>query len=134
MSFRRALWGLAFALCLAANPSAVRAQGDYLDVLIVKVKPEKLPEFQANTKKYADSNRRANGDRWITLESVYGEGNVYMFTSSRGSYADIDTAGDAEMAAVEKIYGKGAWPRLQQDFNNCLLSSRTEFRRRRWDL
>src|SRR5712664_3852813 len=44
MSFRRALWALAVAVCLAA-PVAVQAQGDYLDVFMVKVKPEKTPNF-----------------------------------------------------------------------------------------
>lgn len=133
MSSRRALWALAAAVCLAA-PVAAQAQGDYLDVFIVKVKPEKLAEFQANSKKYAEANRRANGDRWIALESVYGESNVYMFTSTRKDYADIDKAFDAEMAAVEKVYGKGSFQKLQQDFNNTIVWSRSEFRRRRWDL
>jgi len=133
MLFRRALWALAMAVCLAA-PVAVLAQGDYLDVLTVKVKPEKLAEFQALTKKYADSNRRFQGDRWIALETVYGEGNVYVFTSARKDYADIDTAGDAEQAAITKAFGKDATQKLQQDFNNCLVWTRSEFRRRRWDL
>jgi len=44
MSFRRALWALAVAVCLAA-PVAVQAQGDYLDVFMVKVKPEKTADF-----------------------------------------------------------------------------------------
>lgn len=133
MSSRKALWALAAAVCLAA-PVAAQAQGDYLDVFIVKVKPEKLAEFQANSKKYAEANRRANGDRWIALESVYGESNVYMFTSTRKDYADIDKAFDAEMAAVEKVYGKGSFQKLQQDFNNTIVWSRSELRRRRWDL
>src|SRR5947207_15564675 len=89
MSFRRALWALAVVVCLAA-PIAVQAQGDYLDVFVVKVKPEKLADFQALTKKWADANRRFNGDRWLALEAVYGEGNVYQFTSTRKDYADID--------------------------------------------
>ena len=133
MSSRKALWALAAAVCLAA-PLAAQAQGDYLDVFIVKVKPEKTAEFQANSKKYAEANRRANGDRWIALESVYGESNVYMFTSTRKDYADIDKAFDAEMAAVEKVYGKGSFQKLQQDFNNTIVWSRSELRRRRWDL
>src|SRR6266851_3692677 len=82
MSFRRALWALAVVVCLAA-PIAVQAQGDYLDVYIVKVKPEKLADFQALTKKWADANRRYNGDRWLALQALYGEGNVYQFTRTR---------------------------------------------------
>ncbi len=133
MSFRRALWALAVAVCLAA-PAAVHAQGDYLDVFVVKVKPEKTADFQALTKKWADANRRFNGDRWIALEAVYGEGNVYQFTSIRKDYADIDKTNEAVMAAVNKAFGKETTQKIEQDFNNCLVWSRTELRRRRWDL
>ncbi|PYU48568.1 MAG: hypothetical protein DMG48_19950 [Acidobacteria bacterium] len=133
MSFRRALWALAVVVCLAA-PIAVQAQGDYLDVFVVKVKPEKLADFQALTKKWADANRRFNGDRWLALEAVYGEGNIYQFTSTRKDYADIDKTNEAVMAAVNKAFGKEAAQKMEQDFNNCLVWSRTELRRRRWDL
>ena len=133
MLSRKTLWALAAAVCLAV-PIAARAQGDYIDVLIVKVKPEKLAGYQANGQKYAEANRRANGDRWITFESVYGESNIFMYTSTRNSYADIDKALDAEAAALEKIYGKAGADKLQQDFNNSIVWSRAELRRRRWDL
>ena len=133
MSFRRALWALALVVCVAA-PIAVQAQGDYLDVFVVKVKPEKLADFQALTKKWADANRRFNGDRWLALEAVYGEGNVYQFTSTRKDYADIDKTNEAVMAAVNKAFGKEAAQKMEQDFNNCVVWSRTELRRRRWDL
>src|SRR5919109_1323072 len=133
MSFRRTLWVLAAAVCLAA-PVAVRAQGDYLDVLIVKVKPEKLGDFQALKKKVADANRRFNGDRWIAMESVYGDANVYQFTSTRKDYAEIETGNDAFVAAMSKAFGKEAAQKMEQDFNNCVVWSRTELRHRRWDL
>src|SRR5258708_33771451 len=89
MSFRRALWAFAVVVCLAA-PIAVQAQGDYLDVFVVKVKPEKLADFQALTKKWAEANRRNNGDLWLALEAVYGEGNAYQFTNTRKAYTDVD--------------------------------------------
>ena len=72
MSFRRALWALAVTVCLAA-PVAVHAQGDYLDVFMVKVKPEKTADFLALARKYADANRRFNGDRWLASQALYGE-------------------------------------------------------------
>ncbi len=133
MSLRKALWALGVVLCLAV-PIAVHAQGDYLDILVVKVKPEKLPDFQAETKKWADANRRFNGDQWLALETVYGEGNVYQFTSIRKDYADIDKAGEAEMLAANKAFGEKGAEKAQQDFVNYLVSSRSELRRRRWDL
>ncbi len=133
MSFRRALWAFAAAVCLAA-PVAVRAQGEYLDVLTVKVKPEKLTDFQALTKRFAEANRKFNGDRWLALQSVYGEANVYQFTSVRKDYADIDKANEAEMIAANKGLGKEGAQKLEQDFNTCIVWSRSELRRRRWDL
>jgi len=133
MSFRKALWALVVVVCLAA-PVAVHAQGDYLDVFIVKVKPEKVADFQAINKKWADANRRFNGDRWLALEAVYGEGNIYQFTSTRKDYAEIDKIQEAEMAAANKAFGKEAAQKLGQDFNNCLVWSRAELRHRRWDL
>jgi len=133
MSFRKALWALAAVVCLAA-PVAVRAQGDYLDVFIVKVKPEKVADFQAINKKWADANRRFNGDRWLALEAVYGEGNIYQFTSNRKDYAEIDKIHESEMLAANKAFGKEAAQKLGQDFMNCLVWSRSELRHRRWDL
>ena len=133
MSFRKALWALGVAVCLAA-PVAVHAQGDYLDVFVVKVKPEKLADFQALTKKWVDANRRFNGDHWLTLETVYGEGNVYMFTSTRKDYAEIDKTNEASMLAANKAFGKEGGQKIEQDFDNCLVWSRSELRRRRWDL
>lgn len=130
---RRAIWALVVVVCLAV-PAAVCAQGGYLDVYIVKVKPEKLADFQALTKKFVDANRKHNGDTWIALETVYGEGNVYQFTSTRKDYADVDKANEAEMGAVNKALGKELAEKMGRDFQNCLVWSRSELRRRRWDL
>lgn len=132
MVSRKALCALT-AIMSFALPIAARAQGDYVDVLTVKVKPEKLADFQALTKRYADANRRFNGDRWIVLETEYGEANVYQFTSSRQDYADIGKAAIAEQAADNKAFGKDT-DKLAQDFANCLVWSRSELRHRRWDL
>ena len=130
---RRAIWALVVVVCLAA-PMAVHAQGDYLDVYIVKVKPEKLADFQTLTKKWIDANRKYNGDSWIAMESVYGEGNVYQFTSTRKDYADVDKFNEAAMAAANKAFGKEIAEKMGRDFQNCLVWSRAELRHRRWDL
>jgi hypothetical protein len=135
MLFRKALWAFTVVAGLL-TPMAVRAQGDhdYLDVYIVKVKPEKIAEFEALNKKWADANRRFHGDTWLALESVYGEGNVYQFTSTRKDYAEVQTVEDLQMAALTKAFGKQAALKMDQDFQNCLVWSRAELRRRRWDL
>ncbi len=129
----RRFFGCFAAVLFLAMPIVVRAQGDYLDVYRVKVKPEKSAEFTALTKKWVDANRRYNGDHWLALETVYGEGDVYVFTSIRSSYADIDKANEAVMGAVRKAFGPQT-EKVMQDFGSCLASSHSELRRRRWDL
>ncbi|HVH69622.1 MAG TPA: hypothetical protein VNB49_00740 [Candidatus Dormibacteraeota bacterium] len=130
---KRAIWALVFIACLVV-PVAVNAQGDYLDVYIVKVKPEKLPDFQALTKKFIDADRRFNGDTWIAMETVYGDGNVYQFTSTRQDYADIDRINEAAMTAANRAFGKEVAEKMGRDLQSCLVWSRSELRRRRWDL
>src|SRR5215470_17247869 len=120
--FRKAIWALVALVCLGA-PVAVQAQGDYLDVYVVKVKPEKLTDFQTLMKKWIDANRKYSGDTWIALETVYGEGNVYQFTSTRKDYADIDKVNEAAMAAANKAFGKEVADKMGRDFQNCLVWS-----------
>jgi len=131
--WRRAFWALAIVVSLLM-PVAVQAQESYIDAYIVKVKPEKTAEFTALTKKWVAANRENNGDRWTTLETMYGEGDVYVFVSTRQSYAEIDKAGESMMAAVAKAYGMEGMGKLMQDYSSCLVWSRSELRRRRWDL
>lgn len=130
---KRAIWVLVVVVCLLA-PVAANAQGDYLDVFVVKVKPEKLADFEALTKKWIDANRRFNGDTWIAMETVYGDSNVYQFTSPRQDYAEIDKTNEAAMAAANKAFGKEVAEKIVRDFQNCLVWSRSELRRRRMDL
>jgi hypothetical protein len=131
--FKRATWALAIAACLAA-PVAVHAQGDYLDVYIVKVKPEKIADFQVLARKWVDANRRFNGDRWLATETLFGEGGVFVFTSLRQDYADIEKNSETGMLAANKAFGKEATLKMLHDWESCLEWSRSELRRRRPDL
>jgi hypothetical protein len=130
---RRGFWGLLVAVCLVA-PVAIQAQGDYLDVYIVKVKPEKIADFTAIAKKMVDANRRYNGDHWLTQQTVYGEGDTYVFVSLRQDYAEIDKGSNAFTSALSKAYGKDAADKMLRDWESCLVSSRSEFRKRRPEL
>jgi hypothetical protein len=135
---RKTPWALsllaAMAITLFGAPAAVWAQGGYLDVFTVHVKPDKVADFEAVAKKIADANRQPNGDRWLAMTTVYGEANTYVFTSRRTSYADLDKAADMFMGALEKSMGKMGAQKVFHDFNNCVLSSRTELRAVRSDL
>jgi len=131
--FRRTFTALAVIVCLVA-PVAVYAQGDYLDVYIAKVKPEKIADFEALAKKMADVNRRNNGDRWLAMESLYGEGDTYVFISTRQDYADTDKGSAAFFGALSKAYGQDGAEKMLHEWDSCLVSSRSELRKRRWDL
>ena len=104
--WRRLLHFLCLTLFLTvAIPG--QAQEGFLDVLVVKVKPEKRSEFDAIVKKMVDANRKHKGDVWLTAETAYGESNTVHFTSLRTSYADIDKGMEGFFAAVSKTYGQG---------------------------
>jgi hypothetical protein len=125
------VWGCGV---LFASMGLGQGQQAYLDVFIAKVKPEKRAEFDAVCKKIAEANRRFKGDNFLASDTVYGEGNTVSFVSPRGSYGDIEKASDVFGGAIKKAYGQAGADKLFQDLNNTLASSRSEVRRRRWDL
>ena len=130
---RRAVRVLLFA-ALCVLPVVMYAQGDYLDIYMVRVKPDKVADFNALAKKMADANQHNNGDHWLAQYVLYGENNVYVFASMRQNYADIDKGSEAFMNALVKAYGKDAAEKMERDWNNCLISSHSELRKRRPDL
>jgi hypothetical protein len=129
----RAMW-TAVVLVLLATLAAGQAQEQYLDVYTVQVKPEKRAEFDAIAKKIGAANRQNKGDAWLAAETVYGQGDRVSFISIRQGYGDAEKATGAFYEAMQKTYGKPGTDKIFQDFSQCLVSSRTEFRRRRWDL
>jgi hypothetical protein len=130
---RKAMW-TAVVLVLLAAFAAGQAQEQYLDVFTVQVKPEKRADFDAITKKIVAANRQNQGDAWLAMETVYGRGDRVSFISIRQSYGDIEKATGTFYGAMQKAYGKAGTDKVFQDFSQCVVSSRSEFRRRRWDL
>ena len=129
----RAMW-TAIAVILLAAFAVAQAPDQYLDVYMAQVKPEKRADFDALSKKMVAANRQNKGDEWLAMETVYGPMNRITLVSMRGSYADTEKGGDAFDAAIQKSLGKPAAEKLFQDFNQCLVSARSELRKRRWDL
>jgi hypothetical protein len=130
---RKAFWALAVSVMLAI-PALAQLHEGYLDVFIADVKPEKRAEFDAINKKIADANRRQKGDTWVAMETIYGPGNRVTFISTRRNYADVEKGYDLFMGAMGKAFGREGGQKLLQDFNNCVVSTHGELRRRRWDL
>src|SRR5207253_998013 len=130
---QRAMW-TAIAVILLAAFAVAQAPDQYLDVYIAHVKPEKSADFDAISKKMVAANRQNKGDEWLAMETVYGPMNRVTLVSMRQSYGDTEKASDAFDGAMQKSLGKAATEKLFQDFNQCLVSSRSELRKRRWDL
>ncbi|MBI3665952.1 MAG: hypothetical protein HY236_06965 [Acidobacteria bacterium] len=69
MKFRG--FGILAGAVLFAAAAFAQMQGfysGYLDIAVVKVRPEKRAEFDAINKKMADANRKNKGDNWIASE------------------------------------------------------------------
>lgn len=130
---RRAMWA-SIVVVLLGVLAVAQAQESYLDVYIVQVKPDKRADFDVISKKIVAANRQNGGDSWLAVETVYGPGNRVSFISTRQSYGEIEKATGMFYEAMQKTYGKAATEKMLQDFNQCLESSRSEIRRRRWDL
>jgi len=126
---------IAFVLLGAlAFGQAQQAHESYLDVFTVQVKPDKRSDFDAIGKKIAAANRQNKGDTWIAMETVYGPGDRVSFVSTRNSYGEVESAMGTFMGALQKTYGKAATDKMFQDLSQCTVSSRSEIRRRRWEL
>ena len=130
---RKATWTTVL-LVLFAAALAAQAQEQYLDAYIAQVKPEKRAEFDAISKKMIAANHQNKGDEWLAIETAYGPMNRVTFISMRNSYGDVEQASNAFYAALQKSLGAAGAEKLFQDFNQTLVSSRSELRRRRTDL
>jgi len=123
-----------FLVTLTSGMMAAQDPAEYLDEFIVKVKPEKRAEFDAINKKIVALNRRNKGDAWLASENTYGENNVVTFVSRRSGFGDAQKAFDLFMGALAKPAGMAAAEKMFQDFNNTVVSARSEMRRRRPEL
>ena len=131
---KQVIAALSLALLAAPFAHAQAIMGDYLDVFVAKVRPEKRADFDAIGRKIAEANRKANGDSWIAMTVEYGENNTVLMVSPRQNYAAIDSGSTAFMNAIKAAYDPAGLPKMMADVNSTLLSSRSEIRRRRGDL
>lgn len=138
MRYRKTLWALlvavTFVSVVALSAPACRAQGDYLDVYIAKIKPEKISAAEALLKKMAELNRRNHGDYFLAMDTLYGDIGAYLFVSPRQNYAEVDKGSEAFIGALAKSLGQAGAEKLEADFLACVSSAHTEIRHRRPDL
>jgi len=118
-----------FAAIAATAAIAQPTASGYLDVFMVRVKPDKRPQFDAVAKRVATANRQHKGDNWVAYETVYGESDVVYFVSTRNDFAGIDQGQKSFMSAL----GAGAGTTLAE-MDSYAINSRGEIRARRPDL
>ncbi len=110
----------------AAIPVAAQRQGEYLDIFTVRVKPDRLADFNAVAKRIADANRQHKGGNWLATSVLYGENNTFAFISTRANYADIEKA----MNTFENALGEALGGRPWRSFSTLLaLPQRARNRR-----
>jgi hypothetical protein len=136
---RRAICSITFALLLGIGLVAgAQAQNNmvtdgYLDDFVVHVK-QGCANYENIVKKLVAANHGNGGDNWIAMSSLYGEGNVTRFVSTRATYGDIETAQGKFMAAMTKAMGEAGMMKTFADLGACADSTQGVIRRRRWDL
>src|SRR5215475_10824742 len=117
---------------LLTVPSWAQDATEYIDTFKVKVRPDKLAEYEKNVRKLAEINRK-KGDRWIAYSTEYGEvGNLY-FSSVRHSMAEVESGGKAFEEALKESLGP-AGQKLMYDVIAGSQEASAEIRRRRFDL
>jgi hypothetical protein len=138
---RRAICSIAFGMLMViglvagAQAQSTSTSEGYVDEYVVHVKQTCGLQYDNIVKKLVAANRANKGDNWLTLESTYGEGNVYRFVSTRATYADIEAAQGKFMAAVAKSQGgEAGMMKLFSDLGACADSTQGILRHRRWDL
>lgn len=120
--------------CLLTSAGLMaQAPPEYLDVIRVQVRGDKIKEYEDLIKKLIDVNRKYKGDRWIALQTEYGDFGGYTFSSSRQNLAAVETG----MNAFQKALKEGLGPlgdKLMHDLSAYSASGHSEIRHRRWDL
>jgi hypothetical protein len=124
---------LVLSALAAVSLPAQMARSEYLDLYIVKVKPEKHADFEAIARKIVDANRKYHGDNWLTFRTEYGDNDTIYFSSPRENLAAIDSAAESFRNALKESFGANV-ESVMQDFDKCIVSARGEIRRRRFDL
>lgn len=110
------------------------APQEYIDLYVVKVKPEKRQAYEAAIKKLVAANRAQQGDYWLAYTPVFGGHDTIYFGSARSGMASIEPAVALFEKAVEKAYGQAGMLRLFGELSAASSETRGELRRRRPEL
>ncbi len=121
----------AFAVPCSAQQSS--DPGGLIEVTWIKVKQDRVSEFDQMARRIADANRRAKGDNWVAYTDFYGADQYVQMASTRSSPEAIETGMNKFMMSVKEIMGYTP-DRFFAEAAKLAESSGTELRKRRWDL
>lgn len=121
------------ALALPCSAQQSSDPGGFVEVTWMKVKQDKVSEFDQMARRVADANRRAKGDNWVAYADFYGTDQYVQMASARSSPEAIETGMNKFMMSVKEIMGYTP-DRFLSEVAKLVEGSGTELRRRRWDL
>jgi hypothetical protein len=119
--------------CSAGFALAQQGETQLIDILKVKVRPDKTMEYENAIRKLADINRK-KGEHWIAFSTEYGDSGTIYFSSLRAGYGDIENGFATMQKAMMESLGTAGRVKMFADLNGMSVSGTAEIRRRRWDL
>lgn len=116
--------------CLAQQ---VSEPSSYIEISWMRVKQDKVAEFNQLALRVADANRRGNGDNWIAFMDMYGRDNSIWFASARQSLNDVEPGMNKFMGAIKEFMGYSP-DRIFAEISKTVEASGTQLCRPRLDL
>ena len=123
------LGGIAPLPCAAQMPS----EPGYLESTWIKVRQDKVAEFNQIAVRVADANRHGKGDNWTAAVDMYGKDNYVWMTSTRASLSEIEPGMNKFGGAMKEFMGF-SWDRFMAETSKVTESSGSELRVRRNEL
>jgi len=105
----------------------------YLETTWMKVRQDKVAEFNQLAIRIADANRRGKGDNWVATVDMYGRDNYVEMTSTRSSLAEIEPGMNKFGGALKEFMGF-SWERFAAETSKLTDSSGSELRVRHPEL
>lgn len=124
---------IAGALALPCSAQQRSDPPGFVEVTWMKVRQDKVSEFDQMARRVADANRRGKGDNWIAYTDFYGTDQSVQIASTRTSPEAIEIGMSKFTASLKEIFGYNP-DRFFSDMAKLVESSGTELRRRRSDL
>jgi len=91
MSWKETFVFAAAAVCLA---TPIRAQGTIQSVRFYRVKPDRVADFNAATKQFAETVKKAGSERYYSVWHSLSGNNEYVRVDLYNKYADLDQGPD----------------------------------------